>query len=540
MNGICGPCTLDLHASTNKTLSSGDSSNAQKHERLASRTVKAAAILLNFTSSHLKSPITDRSTSSSSADFLPIPPMRTGNSSITSKPLYVEPLLSIKLMRFRDLTDRSSLLSTRLVLARPVATGDFSASIVTRRAEDSDKGQLPIQIGGIAASYVIFDAIVVFLILFVGRRLRRAAHTSNYSLDMVMLQPYNDPFAQSTDPSPISGYSVDTQFPSPVKPRGWNMSWTSVTKGHKAQGSVTSSVATVDEDVVSADRRRAQEQMEFLYAAVMEHDAKKASAHNSPVMESSTTPIASPKGSPQFAETTTANQYSSFPLQATPLSPRQESVTTNKSRTSKRLSKLSNLSIFSPGLRSSNSNKLKSPRSVRDLPISPPLKSPDPVQTAAVTATAATFQDSAAPMSPRIYNPGPPPTAPLPGTTESNQLPKFTLQPISTPSSMRANAPAPLSINSSNSTLPFRQQFNPPMSAPHTKTTILERPLHVPGGPRTGMPTPYSPYMPFTPVTPLTPSRLVTKRDRKRLDKSNGLKVLHEDDMVKSDEEIWG
>ncbi|KAE8550862.1 hypothetical protein TMatcc_008926 [Talaromyces marneffei ATCC 18224] len=437
----------------------------------------------------------------------------------------------------------SGLLFTFCLLSTTSAQ-PISSITVTQRSEDSNKSsQLPIQIGGIAASYVIFDAIVVFLLLFVGRRLRRAAHASNYSLDMVILQPLNNEFANSTDPSPISGYSVDTQFPSPVKPRGWNMSWTSVTKGHKAQSSMNSSVATVDEDVVTADRRRAQEEMEFLYAAVMEHDAKKASAHNSPVMEDKS-PIASPMASPRFADPNTANQYPSFPLQPTvqaPLSPRQGSIATNKSRTSQRLSRLSSLSIFSPGLRSSSSsNKLKSPRSVRDLPISPPLKSPDPVETAAVTATAATFQDSAPPMSPRIYNPGPPPTAPLPGTN-TMQTPKgFMLQPITTPSSMRSNAPAPLSINSSNSTLPFRQQFNPPMSAPPTKTTILERPVHIPGGPRTGMPTPYSPYMPFTPVTPMTPSRLVTKRDRKRLEKSNGLKVLHEDDMVKSDEDLWG
>lgn len=435
-----------------------------------------------------------------------------------------------------------SLLPT--ILAQPVATGESSITVI-RRSEDSNKSsELPIQIGGIAASYVIFDAIVVFLLLFVGRRLRRAAHTSNYSLDMVMLQPFANPFANSTDPSPISGYSVDTQFPSPVKPRGWNMSWTSVTKGHKAQSSMNSSVATVDEDVVTADRRRAQEEMEFLYAAVMEHDAKKASAHTSPVIDNQPiTPIATPLASPRYAEPNTVNQYPSFPLQPTvvqaPLSPRQGSIST-KSRTSQRLSRLSNLSIFSPVRSSSNSNKLKSPRSVRELPISPPLKSPDPAETAAVTATAATFHDSAPPMSPRIYNPGPPPTAPLPGSN-SMQTPRgFMLQPISTPSSMRANAPAPLSINSSNSTLPFRQQFNPPMSAPPTKTTILERPVHAPGGPRTGMPTPYSPYMPFTPVTPMTPSRLVTKRDRKRIDKSNGLKVLHEDDMVKNDDDLWG
>jgi len=54
------------------------------------------------------------------------------------------------------------------------------------------------------------------------------------------------------------------------------------------------------------------------------------------------------------------------------------------------------------------------------------------------------------------------------------------------------------------------------------------------------MPTPYSPYMPFTPVTPLTPSRIVTKRERKREGKENGLHVLNEDDMVKDDGDMWG
>jgi hypothetical protein len=46
--------------------------------------------------------------------------------------------------------------------------------------------------------------------------------------------------------------------------------------------------------------------------------------------------------------------------------------------------------------------------------------------------------------------------------------------------------------------------------------------------------------MPFTPVTPITPSRMVSKREKRRQDKSNGLRVLQEDDMVKSDEETWG
>jgi hypothetical protein len=443
----------------------------------------------------------------------------------------------------RDIRTALSLF-TFIIPTLALAAGD---SIFTIRGDTLDSqdesNQLPIQIGGIIASYVIFDALVVFLILFVGRRLRHEAH-SNYSLEMVMLGPPHK-YIGSLDPSPTSDYTIDSQFPSPDKPRGWNMSWPSV-KGHKGHASMNSSVATIDESVVSADRRKAQEEMEYLYAAVMEHDAKKTSAQSSPVLDNK-----SPSGTPLGSPVVSTHPPPAYPLQPhypqyplspqlpqyeAPLSPRQGSTATTKSRTSKRLSKLSNLSIFSPGLRSSaNSNKLKSPHSVRDLPISPPVKSPDPVQTA-------TYQESQ-PMSPRTYNPGPPPTAPLPGTVHSAR--GFALQPIATPNSAvttvsTRHAPPPLSINSSNSTLPFRQQFNPPQSAPHTKTTILERPFNAPNGPRTGMPTPYSPYMPFTPVTPITPSRLVTRRERKKMGKSTGLKILHEDDLVKNDEDLWG
>lgn len=417
----------------------------------------------------------------------------------------------------------------QLVSSQPTSIEEDQKVHLRRAFSPTESNQLPVQVAGIVASYIIFDALVVFLLLFVGRRLRRAVQTSNCSLDVVMLQPI-DKFGDSTDPSPISGVTGDTSFPSPDKPRGWNMSWSSVSKGHKGHHTSmsSSSVATVDESVVSADRRRAQEEMEILYAAVMEHDAKKASAKSSPVIDEKEplSPVEPPLQSPQPFP---PPQYQ---YQA-PLSPRQGSTATNKSRTSQRLSKISNLSIFNPSrLSSSNSNKLKSPRSVRELPISPPIQSPEAVRTA-------TLQDSQ-PLSPRIYNPGPPPTAPLANSNNPYASRGFALQPISPPST-RAHGPAPLTINSnSTSALPFRQQFSPPQSAPPTKTTILERPAYVPGGPRTGMPTPYSPYMPFTPVTPLTPSRLVTKREKRRHEKTNGLRVLHEDDMVKNDEEIWG
>ena len=58
--------------------------------------------------------------------------------------------------------------------------------------------------------------------------------------------------------------------------------------------------------------------------------------------------------------------------------------------------------------------------------------------------------------------------------------------------------------------------------------------------PKTGVPaTPYSPYTPFTPMTPVTP-RLMTKKEMKKRRKEDGMGVLSEDDMVRSDDDMWG
>lgn len=411
-------------------------------------------------------------------------------------------------------------------LDRPVPRADQSDS--------QDESNLPLQIGGIVGSYVIFDALVVLLLLLVGRRLRRAVHSSNYSLDMVMLQPPAKPTV-STDPSPISDAS--TVFPSPDKARGWNMLWSNVPRGSKSHAS-NHSAATIDESVVSADRQKAQEDLERLYAAVMEYDERRAAGSPDPVDENhnkSVSPVGSPMQSPR-----------GFAQHQQPLSPRPETTSSTKSRASTRLSKIANLSIFSPT--SPISNKLRSPRlNIRKLPISPPAETSPYVENQ--------------PLTPRIYNPGPPPSAPLAPTYSTDQQKEqketFVLQPINTGSSSRAAAPTPLNLNTTNnnnnktnktavntsSTLPFRQAFsdnNPPQSAPPTKTTILERPAHLSNAPRTGVPTPYSPYQPFTPVTPITPSRMVTKREKRRQERLNGLRVLQEDDLVKSDEELWG
>lgn len=240
--------------------------------------------------------------------------------------------------------------------------------------DSQDESNLPVQIGGIVGSYVIFDALVVGLLLFVGRRLRRAVQASNGSLDMVMLQPVAKPVID-TDTSPIS--AATTVVPSPEKGRGWNMSWSSIPKGAKTHAS-NNSVATIDETVVSADRQKAQDDLEVLYAAVMEHDAQKASGASSPVevnhqsLSPARSPARSPAGSPMGSPKHSPRGFPP-PQYQTSLSPLQEAPSPTKSRASLRLSRISNLSIFSPGSRASISNKLRSPRlSLRKLPISSP------------------------------------------------------------------------------------------------------------------------------------------------------------------------
>ncbi|KAL1971875.1 hypothetical protein VTN31DRAFT_1963 [Thermomyces dupontii] len=451
-------------------------------------------------------------------------------------------------------------------------------------SETNRRNDFAVQIAGIVSSYLIFDALIVLLILLVGRRLRRAAQTSNYTLDVVMLQPLTAKGVanSTTDPSPVSGVTGSSPDTEKARGGGWrSMSWSSLGKGSSSRGgpaSPNSSVATIDESVIEADRRRAQEDLEKLYAAVMDHEAQKeaaAVAGLSPSSVSSVSPVS--PGSPPPMPMPQSPKGSLPGFQRTPLSPLQEVATpppsgnSLKARANQRLSKLSSgLAIFSPSLSSSAKSSPKTPRhprtpSVRNLPISPPVQ----VVTGAAAANLveplrsppAFNSDPQPPLTPRTYNPGPPPAPPVPevnheknpntnpstNTTEHKQTKKpapLALKTTTTTTTTTANTTT--TAANPSGTLPFRQQFSStasgmPQSAPPTKTTVLERPAHLHGsGPRTGVPTPYSPYMPFTPVTPITPSKMVTKKEKRKKDREDALRVLHEDDMVKSDEELWG
>lgn len=289
---------------------------------------------------------------------------------------------------------------------------------------------------------------------------------------------------------------LDSTVSSPDRHRSLIWSWSSF-KGSKSRISNVSEV-TFDDSVVAADRQRAQEQMADLYAAVMEHDTKRAAG-----IDDSVDGFKYPSSQP-------SNPFD------TPVSQRGGPFSMHNQK--QEMS--SPLSLYRPTSRSSvESDGIRPPPqlSAPELSISPPLPS------------SKYNEEEPIPLTPR-------------GCDTPRALPAAPQVQASHGKTRRGPVPAPLNLYTGNngstaSTLPFRQVYPPP-SAPATKTTILERPTLV-TGPRTGIPVPYSPYMPFTPVTPITPSRIVTKKQRKKEDRGVGLKALNEDDLVKEDSEMW-
>lgn len=115
-----------------------------------------------------------------------------------------------------------------------------------------DPALLKWQILGIAGGYVLFVLVTFTLLLTVGKRLRRAAQSSTGSLSMEMVKPNR----WMGDPSP-PGHNDNT--------RGWG------TVG-RAKSPASTTVASFDPTVIEADKRRREQEMERLYAAVLQGD----------------------------------------------------------------------------------------------------------------------------------------------------------------------------------------------------------------------------------------------------------------------------
>ncbi|EXJ81632.1 hypothetical protein A1O1_07697 [Capronia coronata CBS 617.96] len=428
-----------------------------------------------------------------------------------------------------------------------------------------DKSKLKYEAVGIAGAYIAWLLLTFILLLFVGKRLRRKTQTSNQSLSMEILKPA--PLVNQTK------MGLEPPLKSPSKMASLR-SWASGGKSHTRIPS-NMSASTVDERILEADKARNLDEMTKLYAAVMAHDEQSQKARSSgqmsprsphfasqdhalPTPRSPTRPL-TPKspyhqvrygpGSPRSLMDPVELQHLRKPTPEAeihdvgstagplfhPLAPTPaEDFESPKaaSRSSSRRTRMSALSIL-PGRSDSGDRVKKRPSaiSVRGQPISQPLGS--------ATLSDASIYSVATTMSPRLYNPGPPP--PTPGQKSAiGSVQEMARSPAAATAAGSVRSAA--ASNSSHS-LPFRQFYNEPTkSAPATKTTFVDRRESVLGTyPKTGVPqTPYSPYMPFTPMTPVTPRTLISKKEMKKNRKKEGLKVLSEDDMVLSDEDMWG
>ncbi|KIW25335.1 uncharacterized protein PV07_08522 [Cladophialophora immunda] len=426
-----------------------------------------------------------------------------------------------------------------------------------------DKSKLKYEVIGIVGAYVVWLIITVLLLFLVGKKLRRKVQTSNRSLSMEIIKP-----------APLADHpkmNVEPPLKSPGKMASLR-SW-ATGKSHSHKQSLVSVSSTIDEKIIEADKARNKDEMARLYAAVMAHDEEKArsSGQTSPRTPSYplqyTTPPTprspyhlpptprspyyqpnlhingpasprSPRYPPEFQhlrhpETEVRSpgiqpvaQVLSHPLAPTPADDVSSMRTTSQSSSRKKVSPLS----FISGRSDSADQTRKRPTniSVRGQPISQPIGS--------ATLTDASIYSEDALSSPRIYNPGPAP--PTPGQKSAVTV----VEEVE-----KRGPPAPLSLRSaaasdSSNSLPFRQFYNDALkSAPATKTTFVDRRESILGvHAKTGVPqTPYSPYMPYTPMTPVTPRTLMTKKEMKKNRKKEGLKVLTEDDMVLSDEDLW-
>ncbi|KAL8742000.1 MAG: hypothetical protein Q9190_005454 [Brigantiaea leucoxantha] len=459
-----------------------------------------------------------------------------------------------------------------------------------------DPAYLPGQIGAIIGSYLLSVLIISVGLLLVGRRLRRAAQASPSTLAMEMMQPVQADVPKAFDPSPISPASKNPYGPSPQDTLDMKSNWPSPDKSrtpgrwpsikkHSYQPSVQSSVVTFDDSVIEDDKAKNQQEMERLYAAVMEHDEEKStlSVHRSGGSQPqhpaelqhlrTTTSIPQPATEPSRTDTKSPART----LTASPKKSIRPSPIMTHSRNSSR----------------SSFGSFGKKRGVRNLPISPPMGSPE------IAPNNVNEYGETEPLSPRLYNPGPPPPTPphresnrkveedndraLPSPRKSSfrdilsaprtSIPKIQTVPEAPDSGERNNsshqsppkesakakrAPAPLTLRTENSfgssgPLPLRSAPLPFRNLNHSraadrppsmiKATVLERKCqdHRLGTPRTGVPaTPYSPYMPYTPLTPLTPGRLVTREERKKREKEEGRRVATVEDAVEEEGEMWG
>ena len=425
-----------------------------------------------------------------------------------------------------------------------------------------DRSKLKYEVIGIVGAYVVWLIITFLLLFFVGKRLRHKIQTSNRTLSMEILKP-----------APLANQPKMTSVEPPLKSPGKMASlrsWASG-KSHAHKPSNISVTSTIDEKILQADKAKNMDDMAKLYAVVMQHDEKRSqksrngeqtsprSPNYPPQYNAPPTPRSiglpptprspyyrpditgpasprSPRYPAEFQHLRQSDSAAQYDASEPPLSPRlihPLAPTPAEDPSSRAASQTSSRKKVSPLSLVNGEKRRPSNISVRGQPISQPLPS--------ATLTEASIFTDEAETSPRIYNPGPAP--PTPGQKSAVTVVQEDIGKKGPPPSLSfRSAAASNSSNNSSNSLPFRQFYNEALkSAPATKTTFVGVRESVLGvHPKTGMPQmPYSPYTPFTPMTPMTPRTLMTKKEMKKNRKKEGLKVLSEDDLVLSDEDLW-
>jgi hypothetical protein len=416
-----------------------------------------------------------------------------------------------------------------------------------------DKSVLPYEICGIVGGYIVTVLIWGVLLLTVGRKMRRKALEPPKELE---LELENKPTRPSIKTPGLTS--------PPLSARSWLRKFK---KNDSAQSSpqspVLQSPTSFDQSVVDAHRDQAQADMERLYAAVMEFDAKKHSARAS-VEETEPLPPPPDRRRPSAISVARSHDNSDSPVSPVraiyPPGHHERPTTASNARDRLRAEQpapSSPRSILSKRSQASNATTgSKNARfNLKNLRISGP-----------ITKYPGEEADDEArrPLTPRFYAPGAPPSPPTqtnsPTTPYDGDESLDQVQPLPRPAPHRRgssttsnNNPAGLTISappppskqklaaSPNQSLPFRS-FASPLQSPGIQTTVLDRRVDklALGTPKTGVPfTPYSPYMPFTPITPVTP-HLTTRRDRKMEKKSESRRRRGGEEMVQSPKEIFG
>ncbi|KAJ4324343.1 hypothetical protein N0V94_001403, partial [Neodidymelliopsis sp. IMI 364377] len=128
--------------------------------------------------------------------------------------------------------------------------------------------RLPYEICGLVGGYVLTVLLWGILLLTVGRKMRRKALDPPAALEFEQeLKPITSTFQTPASPSSLrSATSWMRKFKKPES-----------LSGSTPVSPVVQSPMSFDQKVLDADKARAQDDMERLYAAVMDHDAKKHS-----------------------------------------------------------------------------------------------------------------------------------------------------------------------------------------------------------------------------------------------------------------------